>query len=159
VTATVEHLAPAVPLHRAPRRPRTAQPPADLHAQLTAGLDRLLETAESTEMTSYDALGGLVGALINAFPPGGRPLSKHGLVDLVVRVADGLGCPAALTPELQRHEQVGRLVQALADYPSPFQAAVRAASAYRESGVTADFDLLWSAAEDLHDELDVQVVA
>lgn len=150
-------IAHAAPLHRPPRRARTAPQSTDLHARLVTEANRLLAVADATEMTAYDALGGLLGALINAFPQGGRPLSKHALVDLMERVGGGLGCPPPLSPDLDRHDQVGHLAQTLADYPSPFQAAISAARTFKETDATADFDSLWSAAEVLRDELGVGV--
>lgn len=139
-----------------PRRPRTAPAPGDQHARLLAASNRLLETTARTELTAQEALGQLVGALNNAMQ-GGKSLSLRGLVELMERKADGLGCPPAMPgSDLERHGQVASLVQALKDYPAPFEAAVGAARTYRDTETAADFDLLWTAVDDLHFELDVR---
>lgn len=163
MTATIEEpLAPALPLQpRSPRPARTAAASHDPHSQLIEALDRLVSIAAATELTAQDALGGLAGALINAMQPGAKPLSKHRLIELVDRVADGLGCPpvplAAEARRVQRAERVARLAQVLADYPSPFQAAAHASSDFRVSRSDADWDQVCAAAEVLHDEFDVRV--
>jgi hypothetical protein len=104
VTAIDDRIAPMAPLHRAPRRAaRTAPVSTDLHARLVAEVNRLLDATDTTEKTSaYDALAYFAGALIGAMPPGGRPLSKHALVDLVERTANRLGCPPAVAPVARR---------------------------------------------------------
>jgi len=76
------------------RTRRTAPAVPDVHAQLIAESNRLLDAAESSEMTSSDALNELVGALINLkWGPGG--VSERDLVELMRRKADSLGCPPA----------------------------------------------------------------
>lgn len=99
MTITEDRIAPVVPLRRAPRRaPRTASVPGDLHARLLDAANRVLGAAAVEDTTAEDALGRLMGGLINMVPAGGRAPSKHDLVELVERVADRLGCPPASAP-------------------------------------------------------------
>ena len=103
-TLAERHVGTAARLRR-PRRatPATPATPAvpDVHAQLIAESNRLLEAAHTTEMTARDALGELVGALINLqWGPGG--VSESDLVDLVRRKADSLGCPPAAPMQTRR---------------------------------------------------------
>lgn len=113
---TLDHrpLAPAVPLRRSPRRPRTTPAPGDLHAQLVSQWNRLLNATDSTEGTSaYEALAYLAGALIGAFPSGGRALSQLAVVDMVERTANRLGCPPAGLARSAAAPDVTALVDAL----------------------------------------------
>jgi hypothetical protein len=91
---------------------------SDPHAQLIAAFNRLLGTPESTLMDAQDALGALVGALINAMSPdkpGVVPaLTEPDLVRLVDRAASRLGCPPAPAPV----SRLSRLAALFAFHPS-----------------------------------------
>ena len=91
--ATVDHIAPVVELHRPPR----PNPASDLHARLVAELNRLLNAAaaDRSGAMAQGALDHFSGMLLNALPPGGRPLPKRDIVELVERTGDWLGCPPA----------------------------------------------------------------
>jgi hypothetical protein len=92
----------------APRRP---VPALDLHARIRAASNRLLAVTDSSEVTAQDALGSLVGGLMNMLPAGGKAPSKHDLVELIERVADALGCPpvpVVSRPDRRRQVLAGR---------------------------------------------------
>ena len=89
--ATVTHLRG---VSRTAPAQRNSQAP-NLHARLVAESNRLLDTAQSTEMTARDALGFLVGALINLESSVPGSVLPQDLLDVVARTADRLGCPPA----------------------------------------------------------------
>jgi hypothetical protein len=98
MTVTETRPAPVVPLHGGRRRVR-ATPVSDLHGRQLAASNRLLDAAaDLADTTAEDVLGRLLGGLVNAAPSGGRAPSKHALVELLERIADGLGCPPAPVP-------------------------------------------------------------
>ena len=119
-------VAPTVPPRPARRTPSDA-----LHADLIAASNSLLDAAATSEWTALDALSLLVGALINAMPPSSRPLSKHGLVDLVGHVAGGLG------GRLSTDRSITALMQLLEDRPDEIEqamaAAIAASRAFKEA--------------------------
>jgi hypothetical protein len=84
-------------LRRAPRT-RTVLAVPDLNARLRAASNRLLDATDTTEMAAQDALGGIVGGLINLMSAGAGAVSDLALVALVERTADGLGCPPVKAP-------------------------------------------------------------
>lgn len=119
-------IAPAVPPRPARRTPSDA-----LHADLITASNLLLDAAGTSEWSALDALSLLVGALVNAMPPSSRPLSKHGLIDLVGRVAGGLG------GHLSTNRSTTALMQALKDYPDEIEhamgEAIAASRAFKEA--------------------------
>ena len=112
-------------------RPARRTPSDALHADLIAASNSLLDAAASSEWSALDALGLLVGALVNAMPPSSRPLSKHGLIGLVERVAGGLG------GRLSADRSTSALMQLFEDRPDEIEqamaAAIAAARALREA--------------------------
>lgn len=92
MTAAVEQVASVTPICRARGAARSLRSAA---VRLSVAADRLLGLGAASELSAQDALGGILGALINALPAGVESITSERVAALAERVADGLGAPLA----------------------------------------------------------------
>jgi hypothetical protein len=167
VTATVDHIAPVVPLRRTPRTraPRAASPLPDDRTRLIAESNRLLDL-QATELSARDALGELVGVLLGA---AGKSLPEPAVLAAVRRTADKLACPPADAPPSVRKALESRcreaavttLVDTLMDAEQLLSDIVTAIGDAKTTAGTSRFEAveahLHSLVEDLVAEHDIAV--
>lgn len=90
MTAAVEQVASVTPIRQARSATRT---PRSAAVRLAVAAERLLGLGATSELSAQDALGGMLGALINALPAGVKAIASERMAALVERVADSLGAP------------------------------------------------------------------